>query len=459
VDLKVEGFLEGSQDILHLLEHTPEFTWIFTDSDSEDSQVSYEIRVGTSPSSSNLWNPGVVDGDANSVVYSGSELVDGRNYYVGIRVFDGQNWSAWNVILFHMNQPPEIAGLSVNGYGEGATGIMEIPKESPLLDADIQDPDGPFAQTKYELRIGSASGLSEIWTSGIMDGTFSEMTYDGPALSDGTTYWFGLRAFDGYEWGEWSEIEFKTNDRPSLDWVGESEYMNDGLDPEEGNSSITFVFMVKYSDPEGHEPESGSPKLHILRWGHEITGGPFPMTYQSGLNIAGAIYSYSTTLTVGVNYSYYFTASDVLGGEALSTDEKNAPVVVDIIPEIPLTPPENVNVGATDDATELRITWEKSTGEDVAGYNIYRSTTSDPSGFVLIDSSGPFATSFTDSDLEEKITYYYMIKTFDSEGNESDYSSQAQGTTISEPEEVEPEQDLCWLYTLIMFVLVMVLIF
>jgi hypothetical protein len=459
VDLEVEGFIDGSQDILHLLEHTPEFTWVFTDSDSADAQVSYEIKVGSSSGGSDKWNPGVTDGTTTAVTYSGSALVDGEDYWVSIRVFDGQNWSAWKEVVFHLNIPPEVTDLTVDGYGEGTTGIMEIPGDSPLLGGSVLDIDGLFTQNKYELRIGSASGLSDIWAPGIADGAFSEVIYDGPDLSEETSYWYGLRVFDGYEWGGWYEIEFGTNSLPTLDWIGGMGYEADGLDPQEGNSSTVFIFMVKYTDSNGHSPALGQPVVHILKWGSEIDGSPFAMAYDSGTNQSGAMYIHYALLSEGINYSYYFSASDILGGEAQPTNEKDGPDVIDEIPEVPIVPPTGVNVVATDDPGELRVTWEKSLGDDVAGYNIYRSNTTNLDDYQLVKTTDEFTTSYTDKDLEDETTYYYLIKAFDSTGNESEYSSSAQATTLSEPEEPEPEQDLCWLYTIIIFVVIIVLVF
>lgn len=47
-----------------------------------------------------------------------------------------------------------------------------------------------------------------------------------------------------------------------------------------------------------------------------MSGSPFAMTYVSGANSTGAIYSYSKTLVNGTDYSYYFEARDIFGGVA-----------------------------------------------------------------------------------------------------------------------------------------------
>ncbi len=254
------------------------------------------------------------------------------------------------------------------------------------------------------------------------------------------------------------EIEFKTNSLPILNWIDDTGYTTDGLEPEEGELTTVFIFKIKYTDSNGHGPSSGQPELHILDSGVEIKGSPFAMTFISGSNQVGAVYSYSTTLSEGMDYTYYFSARDILGGVALPTEEKDGPNVVEIIVEVPIEPPKNVKVVATDDEGELRITWEKSQSEDVAGYNIYRSTTPDLEGYVLVKTTDRFSNSYTDKELDDETTYYYLIRSFDSEGNESDSSTQAQATTIPEQKVDEPEQSLCWLYLLIIFILIIVVI-
>jgi hypothetical protein len=461
-DLTVQGFVDGTDDLHHLLEHTPSLAWSFFDSDSGDSQMRYEIRVGTKSRSSNMWNPGPVNGASSEVTYDGTFLEDGRDYFFGVRVFDGEHWSAWNEVRFHMNEPPEVTELTVDGFAEGTSNILNISGSNPELGGSFQDSDGGSPPLQYEIRIGTAQGLSDVWEPGIQNRAFSEVTYSGPDLSEGTHYWYGLRVFDGYEWSGWVDVKFRTNALPILDWTGDSGYTADGLDPEDGNLSTTFVFLVKYSDIDGHDPVVGYPKVHIFKWGLEIVGSPFTMNYVCGSNLTGAIYSLEITLNEGMNYSYYFSASDILGMAAQSTEIKNGPYVIDNTPIPPTTPPQDVTVIPTDDLGELRITWKKSEDANVDGYHIYRSTTSfdTTSGidYEPVRTVDENTTSFIDSDLEDETTYYYLIKGFDSHGVESDYSQEVQGTTLAMPEEEEEEDNFLWILLLIIIIIVLILL-
>ena len=100
---------------------------------------------------------------------------------------------------------------------------------------------------------------------------------------------------------------------PALDYVGEAGYVSDGIAPDSGVPSTTFVFKIKYFDPENDAAASGYPKLHLRSGASEISGSPFSMTYVSGANPAdGVVYSYSEALAVpATDYQYYFEAQDI----------------------------------------------------------------------------------------------------------------------------------------------------
>ncbi|RLB67230.1 MAG: hypothetical protein DRH04_08265 [Deltaproteobacteria bacterium] len=79
-------------------------------------------------------------------------------------------------------------------------------------------------------------------------------------------------------------------------------------------------------------------------------------------------------------------------------------------------------------AVQVTATWSANTESDLAGYNIYRSTTSG-SGYVKLNSSIIAKTSApqyidTIPDATE-VTYYYVVTAVDTSGNESSYSSEA----------------------------------
>jgi hypothetical protein len=71
----------------------------------------------------------------------------------------------------------------------------------------------------------------------------------------------------------------------------------------------------------------------------------------------------------------------------------------------------------------VSLTWNASTST-VAGYNVYRSTVNG-SGYVKINTSLVTLLAYTDSNVQNGTTYYYVTTAVDSSGNESANSNQA----------------------------------
>lgn len=119
-----------------------------------------------------------------------------------------------------------------------------------------------------------------------------------------------------------------SNTRPIISFPPESGYISDGVEPEVGTSTMSFVYRIKYTDADDDQPALGYPKLHIKKGGVEITGSPFSMNCQSGSYIFGVICEYTVVFqSTGTDYSYYFEAKDFYGLDAVKTLEIDSPDV------------------------------------------------------------------------------------------------------------------------------------
>jgi hypothetical protein len=77
--------------------------------------------------------------------------------------------------------------------------------------------------------------------------------------------------------------------------------LNNGyVSPSSGDTSTTFSYDVTYSDPEGDVP--------TLKYVY-VDGSPYTMAKISGDYVSGAVFRYSTTLSVG-SHNYYFYFED-----------------------------------------------------------------------------------------------------------------------------------------------------
>ena len=81
------------------------------------------------------------------------------------------------------------------------------------------------------------------------------------------------------------------------------------------------------------------------------------------------------------------------------------------------------NLGAAAGNATVSLDWDDNVEEDLAGYNIYCSTTSG-SGYVKLNGSLLSNSDYTDNDVTNETTYYYVVTAVDTSDNESGYSSE-----------------------------------
>ena len=132
--------------------------------------------------------------------------------------------------------------------------------------------------------------------------------------------------------------------------------------------------------------------------GYSMTGGSTPVTLTPSQN-----------LVLGVQFSPTATGP-VSGAISIVSNAAGSP--------------GTVTLSGTGVAPHtVAVSWTASTST-VAGYNVYRSTTSG-SGYVKLNSSLVTGLTYTDSNVLSGTTYYYVATAVDSSGNESTYSNQA----------------------------------
>ncbi len=326
VGLTVQGYPSGNPGLIHITDHTPALAWVFQDPNAGDPQAAYNASVLQLPGFTLLWYDNTT-GAGNSVLYPGvaPALVDGGDYLFRVSVQDTLKglWSVPAELAFHLNALPP-------------------PPTEPAAPHNVTLP--------------AAAGEVVSWTSGGLDPEGDALTYawqvavndtgfSGPSLvSQGTTaaessapfatvplsdYYWRVNVTDGWEttafgptWrGYWNfSTEPPPNVAPTLSWTDEANYVGDGLHPETGFLDTTFVYRVRYADPNGDPPLAGTPTVVILKGGTEIANASMAFdAWVGGPNdyAAGAIYAHATTLTaLGTDYAYRFYAEDDAGAVA-----------------------------------------------------------------------------------------------------------------------------------------------
>jgi len=201
----VDAFLNGTAGILHIITASPVFNWTYADANN-DSQAQYQVYVGTTSGASDVWNSTQLTGNATSLAYGGAALADGTDYWLSVRVSDGQNWSAWAIVKFHTNEPPSAPVLTTpaNGAIDRPIGAVSL-VWTASTDAEN---DAPLTYT-WEVSTDAAFGA--IFKTGSGTALIASMT-DGAAS---TKYYWRVRASDGYETGQNSAVFNFTMETPA----------------------------------------------------------------------------------------------------------------------------------------------------------------------------------------------------------------------------------------------------
>jgi len=87
-------------------------------------------------------------------------------------------------------------------------------------------------------------------------------------------------------------------------------------------------------------------------------------------------------------------------------------------------PPPPIGLSATAGEASVALSWAPPSVTDLAGYRLYRSTTSG-SGYVQLHSGLLTARTFSDTSLANGTTYYYAVAAEDTSGNLSVLSTEA----------------------------------
>ncbi len=99
-------------------------------------------------------------------------------------------------------------------------------------------------------------------------------------------------------------------------------------------------------------------------------------------------------------------------------------------------PSAPANFDGTSGDQEVVLSWDANSEDDLAGYNLYRSTSSISNTSEMSPVNGSELISnpeYTDTGVENGTTYYYRITAVDEGSNESNTSSQLEITPFSGP--------------------------
>lgn len=195
-----------------------------------------------------------------------------------------------------------------------------------------------------------------------------------------------------------------------------------------GNELSETANTITWEPPKANT--DGSTPVNLLGYNvYRITPSPLA-SGQTPLNpepITATEYQ-DKKFKFGEKYTY-FVRSVSLGTEGKPVESLDS----DILPLAPIdkyppAPPDRIVVGPA--PGKLSIFWVANSEPDLAGYYLFRST--DPNlpkdKWKLLTPALHTKTTFTDENVESRMTYYYYVIAVDNAGNRSELSEVASDT-------------------------------
>lgn len=263
-----------------------------------------------------------------------------------------------------------------------------------------------YRSTRANFTAGPAELLARI-------GNIRTTTFDDGNLAADVTYYYKVLVFDANGLASLPSNEVQGRLNPDLPPVAVN--LNSPLLLGDGTGSVQLTWTKSNEvDFAGYRVyRSFSPAVDSLS-----------VFLSAVANINSTVYK-DENLEASTTYYYrvyvYDQAGNATGSNTVNvTTEANRPPV-----------PVTLAQPAALDTVSLGLSWSQSNDGDFASYRIYRSsqpgvTTSEPP--VAILNSDPRNTSYVDSGLRPKTTYYYRVFVFD-KGNLSAGSNEVKGTT------------------------------
>jgi len=216
-----------------------------------------------------------------------------------------------------------LTASTIEGPGSLSARVVHGRAETPLARTTFVVSDGQLPRNRaiwnsvvvdQNAFPGADAKVSPLaWTNGNL---WDTRTYEVPvapgATSESATIETGPDG-DCITWhAQVLRVDGGRNEPPTLRWTGEPGYEADGLDPEVGNPSTTFVYRVVYADADNDAP--GEVTLLVERpLGSQYLVSTMSLAGWLGLPgeyAVGAVYAQSASLPAGTDYWYGFSAAD-----------------------------------------------------------------------------------------------------------------------------------------------------
>jgi len=303
-------FVDGSGPALNVTSHAPEISWAYTDPLDRHAQTQVEVAVGTDNdwAYAEMWNPAPFETADTFVVYAGTELLDGETYYLRLRVHNGLAWSNWYETTFRMNSLPSVP-VPLQPLDDEQ--VSDMPT---LWVENSSDAESDALAYDFFCTVDTTYGEPDpVEAFDIPEGTDSTAWQVSQPLHENWRYWWRARAYDGYEYSEWTDLfasAFFVNSTPEPPTMPDPAYP-----PDTGNMPV-FNMLPTFLWSECTDPDP----LDTVRYKLEVSIDPGFTFVQIVDSLPGASHTLSDSLTFNTHYWWRVTAFDNTGLSTLSTE-------------------------------------------------------------------------------------------------------------------------------------------
>jgi hypothetical protein len=224
---------------------------------------------------------------------------------------------------------------------------------------------------------------------------------------------------------------YRTSQTEDCAYIGGFDPNNPLTLPSESVTTLSLVDMTPPAAPTGLTATAGNAMVSLdwddnsepdldgyNVWRSTTSGSGY--TQINGSLVTNSDYT-DNAVTIGVPYYYVVTAVDSLSNESGNSNEDSA-TPYDGNPPLPPT-----GLDATAGYETVSLQWNDNTEGDLAGYNIYRSTTSG-TGYTKLNSTLVLTSDYTDNAAANYTSYFYVVTAVDIDANESGNSNQDSAT-------------------------------
>jgi len=130
-------------------------------------------------------------------------------------------------------------------------------------------------------------------------------------------------------------------------------------------------------------------------------------------------------------YTFVISATDTSGNLATRSGS------FDVVDTRPPPVPQNLQAQVAAGNIGIELTWDAVSAPDLAGYNVYRDTSSS-GAFATQVANGTGGTAYRDDTAQAGVTYYYRVTAVDVRGHESNPSNIGSAAIPLPPTDVVP---------------------